>query len=112
MVLIFMGKFEKKEQNLNQLIDKLNSLSLSYSQPTYELENLKTEKNELANQKAEIEKKNEELMREHKYLKEKIKKLQLEVYKKSELEDKFNKDIEELSQETENLVNEIDKWQM
>jgi hypothetical protein len=51
-------------------------------------------------------------MREHKYLKEKIKKLQLEVYKKSELEDKFNKDIEELSQETENLVNEIEKWQM
>ena len=51
-------------------------------------------------------------MREHKYLKEKIKNLQLEVNKKSELEDKFNEDIEELSQETENLVNEIEKWQM
>ena len=99
MVLIFMSNFEKKEQNLNQLIDKLNSLSLSYSQPTYELEKIRTEKNE-------------ELMREHKYLKEKIKKLQLEVSKKSELEDKFNQDIEELSQETESLVNEIEKWQM
>ena len=73
MVSIFMSNFEKKEQNLNQLIDKLNSLSLSYSQPTYELEKIRTEKNELANQKAEIEKKNEELMREHKYLKERIK---------------------------------------
>ena len=52
-----MSNFEKKEQNLNQLIDKLNSLSLSYSQPTYELEKIKTEKNELANQKAKIEKK-------------------------------------------------------
>ena len=62
--------------------------------------------------KKKIEKKNEELMREHKYLKEKIKKLQLEVNKRSELEDKFNQDIEELSKETENLVNEIDKWQM
>ena len=72
MVLIFMSNFEKKEQNLNQLIDKLNSLSLSYTQPTYELEKIRTEKNELANQKAEIEKKNKELMREHKYLKEKI----------------------------------------
>ena len=48
----------------------------------------------------------------HKYLKEKVKNLQLEVNKKSELEDKFNEDIEELSQETENLVDEIDKWQM
>ena len=66
-----MSSFEKKEQNLNQLIDKLNSLSVSYSQPTYELEKIRTEKNELANQKAEIEKKNEELMREHKFLKEK-----------------------------------------
>ena len=51
-------------------------------------------------------------MREHKFLKEKIKNLQLELSKKSELEDKFNQDIEELSQETESLVNEIDKWQM
>ena len=38
--------------------------------------------------------------------------LQLEVNKKSSIEEKFNQDIEELSQETENLVNEIDKWQM
>ena len=40
-----------------------------------------------------------------------MKKLQLEVSKKSEQEDKFNQDIEELSQETESLVNEIEKWQ-
>ena len=51
-------------------------------------------------------------MREHKYLKEKIKKLQLEVNQKSELEESFKKDIEDLSQETESLVSEIDKWQM
>ena len=107
-----MSSFEKKEQNLNQLIDKLNSLSLSYSQPSYELEKIKTEKNELVNQKREIEKKNQELLREHEYLKEKIRILQIEVTKKSKLEDKFNQDIEELSQETESLVDEIDKWQM
>ena len=58
-----MSSFEKKEQNLNQLIDKLNSLSLSYSQPNYELEKIRSEKKELANKKMEIEKKNEELMR-------------------------------------------------
>ena len=50
-------------------------------------------------------------MRELKYLKEKVKKLQLDVNKRSALEDKFNQDIEELSQETENLVSEIEKWQ-
>ena len=63
-------------------------------------------------QKNEIEKKNQELIREHKYLKEKINNLQLEIIKKSNIEDKFNEEIEELSQETENLVSEIDKWQM
>ena len=46
-----MSNFEKKEQNLNQLIDKLNSISLSYSQPNYEIEKIKTEKNEITNQK-------------------------------------------------------------
>ena len=34
-----------------------------------------------------------------------------EVNKHSAMEDKFNQDIEELSQETENLVSEIEKWQ-
>ena len=46
-----MSNFEKKEQNLNQLIDKLNSISLSYSQPKHEIEKIKSEKNELANKK-------------------------------------------------------------
>ena len=107
-----MSIIEKKEKNLNQLINKLNLLTSTYSQSTYEVEKIISEKNQLSRQKNEIEKKNQELMREHKYLKEKIKNLQLDVIKKSELEDKFNKDIEELNQETENLVSEIDKWQM
>ena len=107
-----MSTIEKKEKNLNQLIGKLNSLTLTYSQPTYEIEKIKTEKNEILKQKNQIEKKNQELMREHKYLKDKILKLQLEVKKKSELEDSFNQEIEELSQETENLVSEIDKWRL
>ena len=50
-------------------------------------------------------------MREHKYLKEKIGNLQKAVNKQSAMEDKFNQDIEELSQETENLASEIEKWQ-
>ena len=107
-----MSIIEKKEKNLNLLINKLNSLTLTYSQPTYEIEKIRTEKNRILLQKNEIENKNQELLREHKYLKEKIKSLQLEVKKKLELEDRFNQEIEELSKETENLVSEIEKWQM
>ena len=52
-----MSNIEKKEKNLNHLIDKLNSLSLSYSQPGYDIEKIRTEKNELFRQKNEVEKK-------------------------------------------------------
>ena len=47
----------KKRKNLNQLIDKLKTLSLSYSQPNYEIEKIRTERNELLRKKNEIEKK-------------------------------------------------------
>ena len=52
-----MSIFEQKEKNLNKLIDKLNNLTSTYSQPSYESEKIKTEKNELHRQKIEIEKK-------------------------------------------------------
>tara|TARA_B110001452_G_scaffold29784_1_gene23384 strand:- start:114 stop:437 length:324 start_codon:yes stop_codon:yes gene_type:complete len=106
-----MSILKQKEKNLNSLINKLNNLTSTYSQSSYEVEKIKTEKNQLLRQKLEIEKKNQELMREHKYLKEKVVNLQEEVKKKSIIEGKFNQDIEELSQETEHLVNEIEKWQ-
>jgi peptidoglycan hydrolase CwlO-like protein len=107
-----MSLIEKKEKNLIGLIDKLNSLSLTYSQPNYEIEKIKTEREEILRKKLQIEKKNLDLMREHKYLKEKIKKLQLEVKNKLEIEENFNREIDELTQETENLVSDIEKWQM
>ena len=106
-----MGLIEKKEKNLIELIDRLNSLSLTYSQPNYEIEKIKTEREEILRKKLQIEKKNLDLMREHKYLKDKIKKLQLEVKNKLEIEENFNKEIDELTQETENLVLDIEKWQ-
>ena len=81
-----MSIIQKKEKNLNLLINKLNSLTLTYSQPTYEVEKIKSEKNEILRQKKELEKKNQELFREHKYLKEKIHNLQQDVKKKSEFE--------------------------
>ena len=107
-----MSLIEKKEKNLIGLIDKLNSLSLTYSQPNNEIEKIKTEREEILKKKLQIEKKNLDLMREHRYLKDKIKKLQLEVKNKLEVEENFNKEIDELTQETENLVSDIEKWQM
>ena len=106
-----MKNFEKKENDLNKLIDRLSNLKVSYSQ--LERNNdFKVEKNTLLAVKEQIEKRNQELLREHKYLSEKILKLQRELKKKTEFEKKFNEDINDLNQETQSLVEEIEKWQM
>ena len=108
---ILMKNFEKKENDLNKLIDRLSNLKVSYSQ--LESNNdFKVERNTLLAEKEQIEKRNQELLREHKYLSEKILKLQRELKKKTEFEKKFNEDINDLNQETQSLVEEIEKWQM
>ena len=45
-----MSIIEEKEKNLNQLINKLNSITLTYSQPNHEVERIKHEKSEILRQ--------------------------------------------------------------
>ena len=106
-----MSGVENKEKNLYALLEKLGEISTSYSHSSYDAEKIKTERNQLESEKKKIEKKHIELLREHEYLKKKLKSLQGEFEKKLDIETKFNQDIDELSQETENLVEEIEKWQ-
>ena len=106
-----MDSLEKKEKNLQKLIEKLSVVTTSYSQPLINNEKIQEERNQLDLEKKELEKRNLELAREHQYLKNKLIKLQSELNKKSEAEDQFNQDIDELGRETESLVEEIDKWQ-
>ena len=105
-----MKNFEKKEINLNKLIDRLSSIELSYSQSDSNNFSLKQERDLIKREKIDLEKKNEDLLREHKYLINRVNKLQEELKIKSELENKFSEDIDDLNQETENLVEEIEKW--
>ena len=107
-----MKNFEKKETNLNQLIEKLGQLNTSYSQHGFDNNSVVRERDLIKSEKDELEKKNQEILREHKYLVEKVKKLELELKSKKDLEKKFNQDINDLNQETQSLVEEIEKWQM
>ena len=106
-----MKNFEKKENDLNRLIDRLSNIKISYSQLKNN-DDFKSERDSLFIEKEQIEKKNQELIREHKYLSDKILKLQIELKKKTEFEKKFNQDINDLNQETQSLVEEIEKWRM
>ena len=106
-----MSNLENKEKNLNSLIQKLSNLSNSYSHDELKTEQLKKERDYFLNEKNELEDKHLKLLREQKYLKNRIVNLEEELNKKSELQEKFSKEIDDLSQETEELVEEIDKWQ-
>ena len=107
-----MKNFEKKETNLNQLIEKLGKLNTSYTQRNFDNKSLEKEKDLIMFEKEELERKNQEILREHKYLSERIKKLESELKAKKDLEKKINRDINDLNQETQSLVEEIEKWQM
>jgi chromosome segregation ATPase len=107
-----MTNLENKEKNLNSLIQKLSNLSNSYTHDELKTEEIKKERDYFLDEKNKIEKKHTELLREQKYLKNKLANLEKELGRKSELQEKFSKEIEDLSQETEELVEEIDKWQM
>ena len=107
-----MKNFEKKETNLNLLIDKIAKLNTSYSQYDFDSKSIAKERDLFKSEKEELKKKNQEILREHRYLKERVKKLEYELRAKKELEKKFNQDINELNQETQSLVDEIEKWQM
>jgi len=106
-----MSNLENKEKNLNSLIQKLSNLSNSYSHDGLKTKELENQRDYFLNQKNEIEKKHIELLREQKYLKNKVVDLEEELSKKSELQEKFSREIDELNQDTKELVEEIDKWQ-
>jgi len=106
-----MNNLANKEKNLNSLIEKLSNLSKSYAHNSINSKELKMESDKFLNEKNELEEKHKELLREHKYLKNKIASLEKELSTKSELQEKFSKEIDDLNQETELLVEEIDKWQ-
>ena len=44
----------EKKKNLNELINKLNSISLTYSQPTYEVEKIKLKKIKFCGKKLKL----------------------------------------------------------
>ena len=107
-----MNNLANKEKNLNNLVEKLSNLSKSYSHDSITSDKLKKDADYFLNEKNELEKRHNELLREQKYLKNKIISLEQELNTKSDIQEKFSKEIDELSQETEELVEEIDKWQM
>ena len=107
-----MKYFSEKEKKLEIALDKLKKLNLVDEEGLKNIEFLTDQKNQLEFEKKQLENKHQNLMDEHDKLK-----CQLEVIKEKNSKHKmdqlkFNDKIDELNQETDILLDEIDKWQM
>tara|TARA_B100000945_G_C20193038_1_gene507806 strand:+ start:105 stop:431 length:327 start_codon:yes stop_codon:yes gene_type:complete len=100
-----------KEKKLETALDKLKSLTENPISFSSGINDLYEEKNQLEIEKRDMEHKYNKLLSEHKSLKVKLNELESETLKNKKLQDDFNQDIKELSQETDSLVEEIEKWQ-
>ena len=109
---IYMNSIHEKEKKLQQALEKLNLINPQNLNLKETISNLDQQKNQLEIEKKELETNYEELQQNYQKLMSKIDELnnQKEVEVKKELE--FSDKIDELNQETDSLLEEIDKWQM
>ena len=107
-----MESLYNKEKKLETVLEKLTNLRKSSTSYVDGIDDLYVEKNQLQSEKNEIESKYKQLLLEYKNLKQKLKILEDKYLKKKQLQEQFSQDINELGEETESLVEEIDKWQM
>ena len=76
-----------------------------------DIDSLKLEKNQLLREKEESERNFQLLSRQHQELKSELEKINKSVKHKFGNQNNFTQKIDELNQETETLIDEIEKWQ-
>ena len=107
-----MESLYNKEKKLETVLEKLTNLRKSSKSYVDGIDDLYVEKNQLQSEKNAIASKYKQLLLEYNNLKQKLKILEDKYLKKKQLQEQFSQDINELGEETESLVEEIDKWQM
>ena len=106
-----MKNYEEKEKKLDNVIKKLNMMSDRVFKMNKDINFLNFEKNQLLREKEESERKFMILLKQHQELKSELEKINKEVSHKFDNQNNFNQKIDELNQETETLIDEIEKWQ-
>ena len=106
-----MNSILEKEKKLNIALAKLKNLNLEDPIIKKNIEILEEQKNQLEIEKLELEKKYKTLVDDHDNLSRKLEELEdrEKIEEKKRLE--FSEKIDELNQETNTLMDEIDKWQ-
>ena len=107
-----MKYFSEKEKKLEIALHKLKKLNLIDQDSQKNLEFLSDQKNQLQIEKKELQSKHKNLVNEHQKLKDHLKSFKDKNSKHKLDQLRFNEKIDELNQETDILLDEIDKWQM
>jgi len=106
-----MKNYKEKEKKLENVLNKLNTLSNNVIKMNEHINFLNIEKNQLLSEKEESDKNYNNLQKQHQQLKLELEKIQKGVKVKFGEKDHINEKIDELNQETESLIDEIEKWQ-
>tara|TARA_B100000212_G_scaffold322492_1_gene281872 strand:+ start:57 stop:380 length:324 start_codon:yes stop_codon:yes gene_type:complete len=107
-----MNSVIEKEKKLISALSKLRELNLKNPEIKKNIENLNFQKNQLEIEKQQLEEKYKRLVDDYDILSQKLDNFQNQekIEKKKQIE--FSEKIDELNQETDTLLDEIDKWQM
>jgi len=107
-----MKNYKEKEKKLDNILGKLNSMSDKVIKMNNNIDSLNLEKNQLLREKEESDRNYQLLSKQHQELKLELEKISKDVKFKFGSQNTFNQKIDELNQETETLIDEIEKWQM
>ena len=107
-----MKYISEKEKKLEDALKKLKKLDLKNDQITGDIKELIDQKNQLEIEKNALEKRYKNLSDEHGNLQLKIKQMMVEKKDDRMRKLEFDEKIDELNQETDTLLDEIEKWQM
>ena len=107
-----MNSITEKEKKLNQTLEKLKSLDLVKKDNSPELENLKEQKNQLEIEYKQLLENYNLIEKENLKLKKAFEEFKSKDESENNRDQRFSEKIDELNQETDSLLEEIEKWQM
>ena len=101
----------EKEKKLTLALTKLKNINLQNPDIKKNIENLSKQKNQLEIEKQELEEKYKNLTNDYNNLDKKLNEFKdrEKIEQKKQIE--YSEKIDELNQETDILIDEIDKWQ-
>ena len=105
-----MKNYLEKEKKLENVLKKLNTMSNRVAKMSNDINSLHLEKNQLLREKEESDKNFTILTKQHEDLKLQLEKIDQDVAHKFGNKNNLNRKIDELNQETETLLDEIEKW--